>query len=283
MHELHKTLNEHLNSFLEAFNDKIFKEIDWNRPYEVFDQQDLANIFSSPKGNETIYAYTVRAWNTQGQYILFGLKIIVGQAPDDLQIGFSEISIIEEDEDEASTEDDSDDEDAMAREYMIKLTEKLKTSRERQGSEYGKRCTSCGRNDLNLSIMVNAELGETQFVCAVCLSKNQNKTQNRTLEDVNKEIVETEKMIADMEEIISTVEMPDLPDALEKFAVTPLSLYKSFQAILANLKSERMEILNSMDTETKLNVQLEIAIKNEDFEQSAIIRDKLNNLKNQVD
>jgi len=281
MHELHKTLNENLNSFLEAFNGMILKEIDWNRPYEVVDHEYHINNLTNENNKDPEYVYTVKAWNTKGENIIFGIQIIIGREKDDLKIGFTEIKILEDlpDESDSTDDDDTDDEDALAREYLIKLTAKLKANKERQGPDYGKRCTSCGRDDLNLNILVNAELGETQYLCAVCISKNQNKAHERKLVDIEKEITETEKMIANMEEIISTVEMPSMPKELERFAVTPLSLYKSFQAILANLKSERMEILSGMDTIEKLNVLLERAIENEDFEQSAILRDKLSNLK----
>ena len=279
MLELHKTLNEHLNSFLEAFNDKIRKEIDWDRPYEVIDHAGFADYLADKNSGISAYVYTIEAWNTKDEKILFGVKIMVGKSPDDTKIDFTEIKVLEEDEEDDSDDQDEEDEDALAREYLINLTAKLKANKEKQGADYGKRCTSCGRDDLNLNIMVNAQLGETHYLCAVCLSKNHNSAKGRKLEDIEKEIVKTEKMIADMEEIISTYDMPSMPEGLEKFAVTPLSLYKSFQAVLASLKSERMEILSSMETAEKLNLQLEKAIENQDFEKSAIIRDQLNKLK----
>ncbi len=281
MHELHKALNENLNSFLEAFNGKVLKEIDWDRPYEVTDHERHKTNLTSDNKKNSEYVYTVEAWNTKGENIVFGIQIIIGQAKDDLQIGFTEIKILENlpDENDSLDDNDTDDEDAKAREYLINLTAKLKANKEKQGSDYGKHCTSCGRDDLNLNIVVHADLGETQYLCAVCISKNQNKAKVRKLVDIENEITKTEKLIADVEGIISIVELPSMPEEIERYAVTPLSLYKSLQAVLANLKSERMVVLSSMETVEKLNAQLERAVKNEDFEQSAILRDKLRKLK----
>ncbi len=282
MDELHKRLNEHLNSFLEAFNGEIYKEIDWSRPYEVTEREDLANNLEYKTGDVTSSSYAVKAWNNRGQKILFGLKIMKGAIPDDIKIGFTEITVMLDDD--ADTTDDLDteeEEDALAQEYLINLTAQLKANREKQGPEYGKCCTSCGRNDLNLNIIVNASLGKAEYLCAVCLSKNHNKSQIRKIEEIDRDIEKTEKMVTDMEEIISAYDMPSVPEGLEKFAMTPLSLYKSFQSILANLKFERMEILSNMETEEKLNIQLKHAIENQDFEKATTFRDQLNKLKNQ--
>lgn len=61
--------------------------------------------------------------------------------------------------------------------------------------------------------------------------------------------------------------------------MTPLSSYKSIQAVLADLRAQRMVALTDMDSEVRLEYELKKSLAAEDYAQSAEIRDKLNKKK----
>lgn len=52
-------------------------------------------------------------------------------------------------------------------------------------------------------------------------------------------------------------------------------MYKSILAIIAEMKTDRVKILSKMDTLDKLNRQLQWAIEREDYEDAAILREKI--------
>jgi hypothetical protein len=97
---------------------------------------------------------------------------------------------------------------------------------------------------------------------------------------LDEEIAEYEKLAKKYEEMIKDrPEMPKLPAALAQYAMTPMSNYKSIQAILGDLRAQRMAAMTDMNSEVRLEYELKKSLAAEDYEQSAVIRDKLNKKK----
>jgi len=99
------------------------------------------------------------------------------------------------------------------------------------------------------------------------------------LREVEEQIAAHEKIAATFEEVIvNTPTTGALPPALELFS--PLNLYGMTQALIASLKIKRLEILQKLDTREKLEYRLEEALKVENYELSAEIRDQIQSLSN---
>jgi hypothetical protein len=145
-------------------------------------------------------------------------------------------------------------------------------------------CTVCGRTDLPLTITINASTMTKKTICSVCMRNGgpsgQAKKKKVNLKQLDKEIAEYEKLAKKFEEMIKDrPEMPELPAALAQYAMTPMSNYKSIQAILADLRAQRMAAMTDMNSEVRLEYELKKSLAAEDYEQSAVIRDKLNKKK----
>ena len=83
-------------------------------------------------------------------------------------------------------------------------------------------------------------------------------------------IQETTENLEELEELITICpQMPRLPEGLESIAVTPLTVYRTLQAHLAAFKSRRMEMIAEMETEQRLQHQLQKAVEAEDYELAA--------------
>ena len=147
------------------------------------------------------------------------------------------------------------------------------------------KCTTCGRSDLTLVTCIDASTMKMKRVCPVCIQKGHPGEQQRkpTLKELDERIAEYEAIALKAEAFIKDCpEMPELPPALAhlaKIAFTPMSHYKALQAVLAELKSQRMETLTNMDSDIRLQYELKKALAAEDYKQSAIIRDKIAQLK----
>lgn len=97
------------------------------------------------------------------------------------------------------------------------------------------------------------------------------------LREIEELIASHEQIAHNFEEVIkSTPINEEIPKALELFA--PKNLYGMTQALIASLKIQRIEILQKLDTREKLEYRLEEAIKEEDYELSASLRDQINEL-----
>jgi protein-arginine kinase activator protein McsA len=145
-------------------------------------------------------------------------------------------------------------------------------------------CTVCGRTDLPLTITIEARTMTKKTICSVCLHNGgpsgQQKKKKIDVKKLDKEIANYEALAKKFEEMIKEMpEMPELSEGLAQFAMTPLSSYKSIQAILGDLRAQRMTAMTDMNSETRLEYELKKSLAAEDYEQSAIIRDKLNKKK----
>lgn len=97
------------------------------------------------------------------------------------------------------------------------------------------------------------------------------------LREIEELIASHEQIANNFEEVIKSTPIEgEIPKALELFA--PKNLYGMTQALIASLKIQRIEILQKLDTKEKLEYRLEEAIKEEDYELSASLRDQINEL-----
>ncbi len=137
------------------------------------------------------------------------------------------------------------------------------------------KCSVCGRTDVMLLTSINVQSMQSDRTCLVCqMRKSMHDGDDLSVFD--KMIEELEEMSERLERLINLApKMPEPPEGLQQFAFTPLSTYNTVQAILAELKSLRMETLTADDSETRLEYELKKSLEAEDYEQSAEIRDKL--------
>jgi protein-arginine kinase activator protein McsA len=135
-----------------------------------------------------------------------------------------------------------------------------------------KKCTKCGRTDLTLTMFANISTGEKGALCSICMRKD----GNRSLEELDEELNEYEKIEKSLEEIIqNSPKMPDIPDELASFAYTPLTAYRSVQAAIAHLKTQRMELMTKTGSKERLEYELKKSLEQEDFEKAAEIKNQL--------
>jgi hypothetical protein len=83
-------------------------------------------------------------------------------------------------------------------------------------------------------------------------------------------IQETTENLEELEKLITICpQMPRLPEGLESIAVTALTVYRTLQAHLAAFKSRRMEMIAEMESEQRLQHQIQKAVEAEDYELAA--------------
>jgi protein-arginine kinase activator protein McsA len=138
-----------------------------------------------------------------------------------------------------------------------------------------KKCSKCGRTDLTLTIFANISTGEKGALCSICMRKDSDRTM-KELDDELREYKKLEKMYAEL--IQSSPKMPDVPDALAAYAMTPLSAYRSIQATIAHLKTKKMELMTQAGSKERLKYELNQAIENEDFTKAAELKASLDKL-----
>jgi transcription elongation factor Elf1 len=159
----------------------------------------------------------------------------------------------------------------------------MKTARQKKGTikplDNTPNCTICGRSDLPLTITINATTMEAGKVCSVCMSKqgsSPNPKKKVDIKKLDKEIEKLEKLAKDYEQLI--MDQPtasDVSPELAPYAMTPMSSYKSVQALLADARAERLAALTAMNSEVRLKYEMNKAVAEEDYEKSAKLRDKL--------
>jgi hypothetical protein len=160
---------------------------------------------------------------------------------------------------------------------------KDKNAKPQQEFKGDNQCTRCGRTDLPLTTTIEARTMTTQKICSVCMASggaSGKKKKKLSLKRLDQEIAEYEDLARKYEQLIKDrPEMPKIPAGLESYAMTPLSNYKSIQAILADLRAQRMAAMTEMDSTVRLEYELKKSVEAEDYQQSAEIRDKLNKKK----
>jgi len=142
------------------------------------------------------------------------------------------------------------------------------------------KCTNCGREGQTLTIYVNASSMKTNYICVTCQAVAMAKSIHN-IQELDDLIKDYERMGANMEDMIKNhpADMPEVPKGLEGLAQTPVTAYKDILLTLAELKSRRVELLIQKGGEAMLEYELKKAVETEDFEKSALLRDKLKKLR----
>jgi protein-arginine kinase activator protein McsA len=137
-------------------------------------------------------------------------------------------------------------------------------------------CTTCGEKAEGMIIKLDMSTMTPSYICGKCMAKESNSQQN-SLEDIDRQINEYEKLSLKYEELIQKMPlMPEIPKGLESFAMTPLTQYKSLQYHLAEAKARRLQLLTEKDSDARLEYELKKSLEEEDYEKSAQIRDAIN-------
>jgi hypothetical protein len=114
------------------------------------------------------------------------------------------------------------------------------------------------------------------MMCSRCaIEQHANKLQ--TVEEADRCIAETMEEIEAVERLLAKFpQMPAVPEGLQGIAMTPLSIYKTFQHYLAAFTSRRLELIQEMGSEARLRYELDKAIETEEYERAAEIKRQLN-------
>jgi protein-arginine kinase activator protein McsA len=141
------------------------------------------------------------------------------------------------------------------------------------------KCTRCGQAAKGMLTMFNVSKMEKSQICGKCRAKEA-AAQIKNLKKLDEEIAEYEKLAVMYENLIAKVpKMPEVPEGLEAYAMTPMTAYGELQDFLAAYKTRRMELMTEAGSETRLKYELKKSIEKEDYERSAEIRDTLDGKK----
>lgn len=289
---------DNLKDFFNQFQKEFGDTLDFGRGYKFLD--DEMDMFLSPelRGGTNTFNLFVEMYLKTGEMSRFlinttcemeegVIKVGIADVPNDVYEGYKKAFDMQDDDDDEEYDGDDeedDDGDAMMLRFLKTFGEKLKSGELKPMTDQTPNCTRCGRSDLPLTITFNASTMETQKICSVCLSKGgasgKAKPKKASVKELDEEIEGLEKLAKAYEELIKAQPEPDdLPPEIAKYAMTPMSNYKSIQALLAEARSERMKAMTSMKDETRLNYELKKALEAENYEESAKLRDKLKKVK----
>jgi hypothetical protein len=255
---------DNMKDFLKMFRKDYYEKIDFDKGCEFLDE--ALPHFAPPHYRERKDAMNlfVKATLKKGGVCYFLIHTIFTMERGEIQVGIADVP-----------------QKAIDAYQKAKDRGQLTPKKEYTGEN---QCTVCGRTDLPLTITIEARTMTKKTICSVCLHNvgpsGEGKKKKGDVKKLDKEIAKYEELSKQFEEMIKEMpEMPDLPDGLSQFAMTPLSSYKSIQAILGDLRAQRMAAMTDMNSETRLEYELKKSLEAEDYEQSAIIRDKLNKKK----
>lgn len=140
------------------------------------------------------------------------------------------------------------------------------------------KCAACGRNDLPLVTFVSAETNKAEMICPLCMEPEQTgKSPMEALLYLDDNIRMLEESNKQLEELsaFEGPSMKNIPKEMAAFALTPTSMYKAAQVVIASLKSRRLDLLATLPGEQRLQYELERALAQQNYERSAVLRDEL--------
>ena len=255
--------------FLEFFRKDYFGKIDFTKDCVFLDEEMPHFLPAEYTVRQDAFNLFVKAHLKDGNVSYFLIHAIFAMERGEIQVGIADVP-----------------HELIDIYYRSRDNVDNKNRVDNKKHEYtdDNQCSNCGRTDIPLTITINAATMKKMTICSVCMYNGGPSGQSKrksSLKQLDKDIADYEKLAKQYEKLIQeTPETPELPSAISKYAMTPLSNYKSIQAILAELRSQRMAALTNMESETRLKYELKKSIDAEDYAQSATIRDKLNNKKN---
>ena len=255
---------ENFKDFLQFFRKDYFEKINFTKECTFLDEEMPHFLPAQYTMQKDAFNLFVKANLIDGSVCYFLINAIFAMEKGEIQVGIADVP----------------------HQYVDTYYRSKGNVEKDKKKEYTEdnQCSNCGRTDLPLTITINAATMKKLTICSVCMYNGGPSGQSKrkvNLKQLDKDIADYEKLAKQYEKLIQdTPEMPELPSAILKYAMTPLSNYKSIQAILAELRSQRMAALTNMESETRLKYELKKSIDAEDYTQSAAIRDKLNSKKN---
>ena len=254
---------DNVKDFLEFFRKDYYEKINFDKPCELLDEALPYFVSSDYAARKDAFNLFVKASLKKGGVCHFLIHAIFAMEKGEIQVGIADVP-----------------------QKAIDLYQKAKDKGELQPKkEYtdANQCTICGRTDLPLTITIDASTMTKRTICSVCMYNGGPSGRNKkkiNLKELDKDIANYEELAKKYEEMIKEMpEMPELPSGIAQFAMTPLSNYKSIQAILGDLRAQRMAAMTDMNSEIRLEYELKKSLAAEDYKQSAVIRDKLNKKK----
>ena len=143
--------------------------------------------------------------------------------------------------------------------------------------EESRRCSKCGQSFKGYAstLFVSAFAPSEAFViCGRCAAEDHAKSLV-SLAEADHFIEETTENLEKLEELITKFpQTPPLPVGLESIAMTPLKVYRTLQAHLAAYKSRRMEMIAEMESEQRLQYQIQKAVETENYELAAELNEQ---------
>jgi hypothetical protein len=280
------TARENLKDFLDMFRKDQSEKLDWDKGYEILDDEIGDYLPEYHLNKKDAFNLFVKAYLKTGEPCRFLINTIIDLEQGQIKVGIADVPDEVEIDDDEEDDDDEDLSDAemerMALAFIENMRDKIKSGGIKRLDD-SPNCSRCGRSDLPLTITFNSATFESQKICSVCMHNSGASGKSKRKVDVkklDKEIAELEDLSKKYEELIKKQPEPDdLPPELARYAITPMSSYKSIQAMLADLRSQRMAAMTSMEDETRLNYELKKAVASEDYKKSAQLRDKLKKIK----
>ncbi|KAA1257960.1 hypothetical protein LF1_04510 [Rubripirellula obstinata] len=133
--------------------------------------------------------------------------------------------------------------------------------------ESNAKCSKCGQPAAGMLVGLAK--------CASC-SAAEHASTIHTIEEADEFIADATRNLQKLEAYISKhPEMPEIPQGLEAFAMTPLTAYHNLQMHLAAFKSRRMALVTATDSKEMLDYEIRKAIEAEDFERAAILKSRI--------
>jgi protein-arginine kinase activator protein McsA len=255
---------DNIKDFLQMFRKDYYEKIDFDKGCKFLDDALPHFVPAHYRERKDALNLFVKATLKDGDICHFLIHTIFTMEKGEIQVGIADVP-----------------DKAMKAYEKAKERGQLEPKKEYTDDN---QCTVCGRTDLPLTITIEARTMTKKTICSVCMHNGgpsgQAKKKKVNVKKLDEEIAEYEKLAKKYEEMIKDrPEMPKLPAALAQYAMTPMSNYKSIQAILGDLRAQRMAAMTDMNSEVRLEYELKKSLASEDYEQSAVIRDKLNKKK----
>ncbi len=141
------------------------------------------------------------------------------------------------------------------------------------------KCSSCGRSDMTVTTYVHHETQKAHHLCMICAS-SQNQPTQRSVESIDDELRELEKLSTQYEDLIKR--MPDLGElgkGMGNIFMSPMALFGDMQKMIAHLKTQRLAAMTTMDSQNRLEYELQQALETEDYKKSAELKKQLDEKK----
>ena len=138
-----------------------------------------------------------------------------------------------------------------------------------------KQCSSCGRSDMSVTTYVHHKTQKAHYLCMICAS-SQNQPAQRSVESIDDELRELEKLSAQYEDLIKRMPgIADLGKGMGNMFMNPMGFFADMQKTIAHLKTQRLAAMTSMESKNRLEYELQQSLEDEDYKKSAELKKEL--------